>query len=158
LAVTSVGPYASLHLAPDRLPRQHPTSQCFTGQMPFLPRNQQRQSTEGVKIITVIITSSSQNYACVRIYVRWALRRWSTQRRCSRLNWHHAASQSPSSTSRRLRRPARSRELNTTPVLFRSLAVLGPRQWRQRECSFEVDAERVRQEAAARNKTTTLAL
>ena len=30
-----------------RLPRQHPTTQFFTGWMPFLPPNQQRQSTEG---------------------------------------------------------------------------------------------------------------
>jgi len=28
-------------------PRQHPTAQFFTGRMPFLPPNQQRQSTEG---------------------------------------------------------------------------------------------------------------
>jgi len=26
---------------------QHPTTQFFTGRMPFLPPNQQRQSTEG---------------------------------------------------------------------------------------------------------------
>jgi len=31
-----------------RQPRQHPTTQFFTGQMPFLPPNQQRQSTEGI--------------------------------------------------------------------------------------------------------------
>jgi len=30
-----------------RKPRQHPTTQFFTGRMPFLPPNQQRQSTEG---------------------------------------------------------------------------------------------------------------
>jgi len=47
VAVASAGPYASLHLAPDRQPRQHPTGQFFTGRMPFLPPNQQRQSTEG---------------------------------------------------------------------------------------------------------------
>jgi len=40
------GPYASLHLAPVRYPRQQPTTQFFTGRMPFLPPNQQRQSTE----------------------------------------------------------------------------------------------------------------
>ena len=36
-------------LVQDYLPilRQHPTSQFFTGRMPFLPHNQQRQSTEG---------------------------------------------------------------------------------------------------------------
>jgi len=47
VAVASAGPYASLHCAPDRQPRQHPTTQFFTGRMPFLPPNQQRQSTEG---------------------------------------------------------------------------------------------------------------
>jgi len=38
---------ASLHLAPDRQPHQHTTTLFFTGRMPFLPSNQQRQSTEG---------------------------------------------------------------------------------------------------------------
>jgi len=47
VAVASAGPYASLHLTPDRQPHQHPTSQFFTGRMPFLPPNQQCQSTEG---------------------------------------------------------------------------------------------------------------
>jgi len=45
--VVSAGPYASLHLAPDRQSHQLPTTQFFTGRMPFLPPNQQRQSTEG---------------------------------------------------------------------------------------------------------------
>ena len=49
MAVASAGPYASLHLAPDRYPRQHPPLKVFTGRMPFLPSNQQRQSTEGVQ-------------------------------------------------------------------------------------------------------------
>jgi len=48
VAVASAGPCASLHLAPDRQPHQHPTTQFFTGRMPFLPPNQQRQSTEGL--------------------------------------------------------------------------------------------------------------
>jgi len=47
VAVASAGPYASLHFAPDRQPRQYLTTQFFTGRMPFLPPNQQRQSTEG---------------------------------------------------------------------------------------------------------------
>jgi len=47
VAVASAGLYASLHLAPDRQLCQHPTTQFFTGQMPFLLPNQQRQSTEG---------------------------------------------------------------------------------------------------------------
>ena len=43
-----LGHNASLHLAPDRQPHQHPTTlMFFTGWMPFLPPNQQRQSTEG---------------------------------------------------------------------------------------------------------------
>jgi len=41
-----LGHNASLHLAPDRKPHQHSTTQFFTGRMPFLPPNQQRQSTE----------------------------------------------------------------------------------------------------------------
>ena len=40
-------PYANLHLTPDRLPCQHPTSQFFTCQMPFLLPKQRHQSTEG---------------------------------------------------------------------------------------------------------------
>ena len=47
MAVTSAGPYASLHLAPDRQRPQNPTTLFFTGRMPFMPPNQQRQSTEG---------------------------------------------------------------------------------------------------------------
>jgi len=38
---------ANLHLAPDRYTCQHPTTQFFTGRMPFLPPNQHCQSTEG---------------------------------------------------------------------------------------------------------------
>jgi len=34
-------------LQTDRQPRQHHTTQFFTDWMPFLPPNQQRQSTEG---------------------------------------------------------------------------------------------------------------
>jgi len=46
--MASAGPYANnLHLAPDRKPHQNTTAQFFTGQIPFLPPNQQRQSTEG---------------------------------------------------------------------------------------------------------------
>jgi len=47
--VASAGTYASMHCAPDRQPRQHHTTQFFTGRMPFLLPNQQRQSTEGKK-------------------------------------------------------------------------------------------------------------
>ena len=39
--------YASLHLAPDRITTPAPHHSVFTGRMPFLPPNQQRQSTEG---------------------------------------------------------------------------------------------------------------
>jgi len=45
-AVTSAGPYANnLHFAPDTPAPHH---SIFTGRMPFLPPNQQRQSTEGI--------------------------------------------------------------------------------------------------------------
>jgi len=49
VAVASAGPYASLHLAPD-ITMPAPTTQFFTGRMPFLPPNQQCQSTEGLKV------------------------------------------------------------------------------------------------------------
>jgi len=45
----AVASYTSLHLAPDRQPRQQPTTQFITDQMPFLPPNRERQSTEGNK-------------------------------------------------------------------------------------------------------------
>jgi len=49
VAVASDGPYANLHLAPDKQPHQHPTTQFFTGWMPFLLPNQQCQSTKGLE-------------------------------------------------------------------------------------------------------------
>jgi len=51
---------SSLYLAPDRQPRQYPTTLFFTGRMPFLPPNQQRQSTEGTihPLIKHVITDS----------------------------------------------------------------------------------------------------
>jgi len=47
VAVASAGPYTNLHLDPDTQPHHQPTHSVFTGQMPFLLPNQQRQSTEG---------------------------------------------------------------------------------------------------------------
>jgi len=44
--VASAGLYASLHLIPDNHANIPPLS-FFTGWMPFLPPNQQRQSNEG---------------------------------------------------------------------------------------------------------------
>ena len=49
MAVASAGPYASLHLGSRQITTQHLTTQFFTGRMPFLPPNEQRQSTEGQK-------------------------------------------------------------------------------------------------------------
>jgi len=34
----------------------HPTTHCFTGRMPFLPPNQQRQSTEGKYLLKYLLT------------------------------------------------------------------------------------------------------
>jgi len=36
-----------------QIPCQHPTTQFFTGRMPFLLPNQQCQSTEGIKVIFI---------------------------------------------------------------------------------------------------------
>ena len=48
-AVASAGPYASQHLAPEsrQITMPTPHRSVFTGRMPFLPPNQQCQSTEG---------------------------------------------------------------------------------------------------------------
>jgi len=53
VAVARAGPYADLHLGPDRQPCQNPTTHFFTGRMPFLPPKEQRQSTEGYFLETV---------------------------------------------------------------------------------------------------------
>ena len=42
---------------PVRIFLKHPTIQFFTGRMPFLPPNQQRQSTEGRKLLYKCITN-----------------------------------------------------------------------------------------------------
>ena len=53
--MASAGPYASLHLAPDRQPCQYLTTQFFTGRMPFLPPKErcltvQQRCTWGVSL------------------------------------------------------------------------------------------------------------
>ena len=52
-----------------RQPRQHPTTQFFTGRMPFLPPNQQRQSTEGQRWPNKPVKCPSVRTS-VRTYVR----------------------------------------------------------------------------------------
>ena len=75
VAVASVGPYAGLHLAPDRLPCQHPTTQFFADRMPFLPPNQQRQSTVTCDKLRAVITSyllmlvKVMFYNCICLFV-----------------------------------------------------------------------------------------
>jgi len=66
VAAASAGPDASLHLAPDRQPHQHPTTQFFTGRMPFLPPNQQRQSTD----TTIQLTKILKIYSCISTSMR----------------------------------------------------------------------------------------
>ena len=76
--MASAGPYASLHLAPDRQPPV-PHHSVFTGRMPFLPPSQQRQitegkcqSTEGMKtkqLTNCILTS--QPWHCWDLHCRW---------------------------------------------------------------------------------------
>jgi len=65
--VASAGPYASLHLAPDRQPHQHSTTLFFTGRMPFLPPNQQRQSTEGRKRVIQLNAIHLERFDCTLV-------------------------------------------------------------------------------------------
>jgi len=43
--------------SPDRQPRQHPTTQFFTGRMPFLLPIQQHQDTEGLALAVAVEAS-----------------------------------------------------------------------------------------------------
>jgi len=55
VAVASAGPRANhLHLAPDRQPRQYLSTQFLQAGWPFLPPNQQHQSTERSKTISIM--------------------------------------------------------------------------------------------------------
>jgi len=69
VAVASAGPYASLHLAPNRQPHQDPTTLFFTGWMPFLPPNQQRQSTEGKMADWKITDKLVTNFGIISIAI-----------------------------------------------------------------------------------------
>jgi len=60
VAVASAGLYASLHLSPDNHANIPPLS-FFTGQMPFLPPNQQRQSTEGMSTEGIALLAFKNN-------------------------------------------------------------------------------------------------
>jgi len=52
VAVASAGPYASLHLAPDRKPRQHPTTQLLLVGCPTCcPTNSVKALKEEIKKI-----------------------------------------------------------------------------------------------------------
>ena len=53
MAATSAGLYASLHPMQTTTPTSHHS--VFTGQMPFLTPNQQRQSTEGTTSPSVVL-------------------------------------------------------------------------------------------------------
>ena len=58
-ATNSEWQWHQLDHAPERQPHQHPTALFFTGQMPLLPPNQQRQSTVLSLFITVATTSAA---------------------------------------------------------------------------------------------------
>ena len=61
-----------------RQTRQHPTTQFFTGWMPFLPPNQERQSTEG----TVPDKGPLNRWVCARDCVRSTSEHCGFGRRC----------------------------------------------------------------------------
>jgi len=65
--MVSAGPYASLHHAPDNHASTPPLS-FFTDRMPFLPPNQQRQSTEGQTILSEWSTYAVHLYMLQMLY------------------------------------------------------------------------------------------
>ena len=74
-----------------QIPRQYPTTQFFTGRMPFLPPNEQRQSTEGC-------LKSECN-----VMRRWCVscRRAMVRAACFSGGWCVCARRPPSATSHR---------------------------------------------------------
>jgi len=81
VAVASAGPYASLHLAPDRQPRQHPTTQFLQAGCPSChPTNSVKAPKEPREIHTVVSLSQSVTILlllssyCLHCY-GWALER-----------------------------------------------------------------------------------
>ena len=79
--MASAGPYASLHLAPDRQPRQHTTTPFFTGRMLFLPPNQQRQSTEG-SLVTITSLYNTDKHTCFRLCIACCTQSSSSAKLC----------------------------------------------------------------------------
>jgi len=69
--VASAEPYASLHLAPERQPCQHPTAHFFTGRMPFLPLTIKVQITTTQMLFQIpnkqFYSSSRQQILCICI-------------------------------------------------------------------------------------------
>jgi len=56
-----------------RQPRQQPTTLFFTGRMPFLPPNQQRQSTEGI-LYTLLYTNNCIIYTVRETESMWLIK------------------------------------------------------------------------------------
>jgi len=62
VAVASAGPYTNLHLAPENH-ASTPHHSVFTGWMPFLQPNQQRQSTNSHKWYTISVSNTVSCHA-----------------------------------------------------------------------------------------------
>ena len=58
---------AKFPVAPEESAPMHPTTQFFTGRMPFLPPNQQRQSTEGMSVKQTAAKSGIKLICLVRL-------------------------------------------------------------------------------------------
>ena len=56
----------------DRQPHQHPTTRFFTGRMPFLPPNQQRQSTESNWVAKALKYYLLQLHIAYQIQTNWS--------------------------------------------------------------------------------------
>ena len=85
MAVASVGPYASLHLAPDRQQCQHPTSQFLQAGCPSChPTN----SVKALKAHTHPFNGPSSVTTCVSRYQRGKTSLDFTEARDSEWQWH----------------------------------------------------------------------
>ena len=86
--MASAGPYASLHLASDRYPRQHPTAQFFY-RLDALPANQPTASKHWRTNWNAKQTEERhQHVQQLAVDSQWHCQPQQTQRHCCHSTWH----------------------------------------------------------------------
>ena len=74
MAVASAGPYASLHLAPDRQPRQHPTTQFLQAGCPSCRPTNSVKALKAVALKASPVSPKCDSKACLYVSIRYDTR------------------------------------------------------------------------------------